>query len=205
MYFFVVVLQKPLTGNPSTTNTVIFILDLLAWNPEAQEKLYQEIKNVIPEGKSVSQEYLKELHYLKAVVKESMRLRPVTPLLVRILDTDVVLCGYNVPAGKVLTIHSTAMGRNPKLFPNPEKFLPDRWLRSNKESHDINQFTIQPFGFGPRQCVGRRVAELEIYITLTKILQNFRLEPNSDKPLEMTTRLITVPATKLNLKFRDRD
>ncbi|XP_070577400.1 cytochrome P450 10-like isoform X2 [Ptychodera flava] len=82
----------------TTSTTMIWTLDLLAWNEDVQHKLYQEISSVVPKGQEITQEHLRNLHYLKAVVRESMRLYPVAPAFSRILASDVVLCGYHVPA-----------------------------------------------------------------------------------------------------------
>ncbi|XP_077979498.1 cytochrome P450 10-like [Glandiceps talaboti] len=191
-------------GVDTTSNTMLWTLDLLAWNPDVQERLYQEVTNVLPKGETISQEHLKELHYLKAVVRESMRLFPVAFGFFRDLEVDVVLSGYKVPKGTTVFILTSVMSRDPNNFENPDDFKPERWLRSEKHKHQINQFASQPFGAGPRQCIGRRVSELEMYLCLAKIIQNFRLESNNDKPLEAEMRMLLVPNKPLNLTFHER-
>ncbi|XP_077992026.1 25-hydroxyvitamin D-1 alpha hydroxylase, mitochondrial-like [Glandiceps talaboti] len=188
----------------TTSNTMLWTLDLLAWNPDVQERLHQEITNVVPKGEKISQEHLKEFHYLKAVVRESMRLFPVVYGFSRILNKDAVVGGYKVPEGTTVIILTNLMSRDSDNFENPDDFKPERWLRSEKHKHKVNQFASQPFGTGTRQCIGRRISELEMYLCLAKITQNFRLEPNNDKPLEPCTRLILVPDKPLYLKFHER-
>ncbi|XP_070540550.1 cytochrome P450 10-like [Ptychodera flava] len=188
----------------TTSSTMVWILDLLAWNRNVQEKLHEEITGVVKKGEKITQEHLKHLHYLKAVIRESMRVYPVTPAFSRILASDAVLCGYHVPAGTAVIVHSGLMSRDPQYFENPDQFIPERWLRSDKPIPRLNQFAALPFATGPRQCIGRRLAELEMHLCIAKIVQNFVLEPNSNQPLKPKMRLLQVCDKPLNLKFLER-
>ncbi|XP_070577403.1 25-hydroxyvitamin D-1 alpha hydroxylase, mitochondrial-like isoform X3 [Ptychodera flava] len=188
----------------TTSNTMIWTLDLLAWNTDVQQKLYQEISSVVPKGQEITKEHLRNLRYLKAVVRESMRLHPVAPGFSRILASDVVLCGYHVPAETVVVVHTGLMSRDPELFEDPDKFLPERWMRSEQQIPRVNQYAAQPFAMGPRQCIGRRLAELEMYLGIAKIIQNFVLEPDNDQPLQPRLRFILVGDKPLSLKFHER-
>ncbi|XP_070577396.1 1,25-dihydroxyvitamin D(3) 24-hydroxylase, mitochondrial-like [Ptychodera flava] len=188
----------------TTSTTMIWVLDLLAWNEDVQQKLYQEISSVVPKGQEITQEHLRNLHYIKAVVRESMRLYPVAPASSRILASDVVLCGYHVPAETVVVVHTGLMSRDPELFEDPDKFLPERWMRSEQQIPRVNQYAAQPFAMGPRQCIGRRLAELEMYLCIAKIIQNFVLEPNNDQPLQPRLRFLQIGDKPLRLKFHDR-
>ncbi|XP_070540683.1 cytochrome P450 10-like [Ptychodera flava] len=188
----------------STSNTMVWTLDLLAWNRNVQEKLHEEITGVVKKGDKITQEHLKHLHYLKAVIRESMRLYSVLPFFTRILASDVVLCGYHVPAGTTVIVHVGLMSRDPQFFDNPDQFIPERWLRSDKPIPRLNQFAALPFATGPRQCIGRRLAELEMHLCVAKIVQNFILEPNSDSPLKPRMRLILAGDKPLNVKFVER-
>ncbi|XP_070577401.1 cholesterol side-chain cleavage enzyme, mitochondrial-like isoform X1 [Ptychodera flava] len=188
----------------TTSSTMIWTLDLLAWNEDVQQKLYQEISSVVPKGQEITQEHLRNFHYLKAVVRESMRLFPVVAGFIRILASDTVLCGYHVPAETVVVVHTGLMSRDPELFEDPDKFLPERWMRSEQQIPRVNQYAAQPFAMGPRQCIGRRLAELEMYLGIAKIIQNFVLEPDNDQPLQPRLRFILVGDKPLSLKFHER-
>ncbi|XP_077992014.1 25-hydroxyvitamin D-1 alpha hydroxylase, mitochondrial-like [Glandiceps talaboti] len=189
----------------TTSNTMKWTLDLLAWNPDVQERLHQEITNVVPKGETISQEHLKQFHYLKAVIRESMRLFPVGFVNFRVLDTDIVMSGYTIPAETNIYILTNVMSRDSNNFEKPDAFKPERWLRSEKHKHQVNQFASQPFGAGSRQCIGRRLVELEMYLCLSKIIQNFRLESNNDKPLEPHMKFLLVPDKPLNVKLLERE
>lgn len=187
-------------GVDTTSVSALWFLYNLARFPEVQEKLYQEVDSV--EGKSdVTTENLTRLPYLKACLKESMRLTPVANSVPRILDQDVVLSGYNVPAktGVMMEWHCTA--RSEKYFKDPLEMKPERWLRENKDK--THAFSALPFGFGTRMCLGRRLAELEMYVFVCKLLQRFRLEYHHE-PLDSYQRLILEPDKPVKIKFVDR-
>ena len=92
------------------------------------------------------------------------------------------------------------MGQDPKQFPDPEKFIPERWIENKKEIHP---FSVRNFSHGPRMCIGKRFAELEIQVAVTKLLQNFQIEWAADYDLETFTELIITPTKPLILKFVD--
>ena len=93
------------------------------------------------------------------------------------------------------------MGRLPNLFPEPEDFKPERW---EKSSTDLpHQFASLPFGFGPRMCVGRRVAELELYIALSRIINNFKIGYHEETLIEPIQKVLTLPERQVNLSFQE--
>lgn len=130
-----------------------------------------------------------QLNLLKACVRESMRLfQPVSPGTEREMTEDIVLSGYHVPAGTSVIMSSVSTSRNPCIYPDPHSFKPDRWLRVDKKkrsetSDNHTEMDLQavnprlaglasiPFGHGSRSCVGRRFAELEMYVGIAKVLQ----------------------------------
>jgi len=189
-------------GVDNTSNAVLWLLYNLARFPSIQEKLYQEVENVLGKDGDVTTSSLSKLPYVKACLKESMRLTPVTVSNARILEQDVVLSGYNVPAGTWIIMELYATARSEKYFKEPLVFKPERWLRENKDEN--HAFSSLPFGFGTRMCLGRRVAELEIYVFVCKLLQRFRLEYHHE-PLELYQKLITVPDRPVKIKFVDRN
>lgn len=88
----------------------------------------------------------------------------------RKFDKDVVFSGYNVPKGTVVFADFYITGRNPNYFEEPEKFKPERWLKKG-EGHPYGSL---PFSFGPRMCLGRRVAELELWVLMIKVSLKLR-------------------------------
>ncbi|XP_077979518.1 1,25-dihydroxyvitamin D(3) 24-hydroxylase, mitochondrial-like [Glandiceps talaboti] len=181
----------------TTSNGLLWVLYHLANQPEIQQKLYEEVNRVVPKGERPTYKHITEMSYLKAVLKESMRVNPVVQSSVRILEHDIVIQGYRIPAQTAILYPSMLNGHSSKYFENPEEFRPERWLREDGQHFD--GFRILPFGFGPRSCIGKRLAELEIHLALTMICRKYKLERTCD--VEPKSRAVIVPDRPLNLKM----
>ena len=140
--------------------------------------------------------------YLRAVLKETMRTNPAAPGMARIIPHPMELRGYQFPADTVFVFNHYHMGNSSRYINEPEKFQPERWLRSG-EVDKMHPFLILPFGHGPRMCVGKRFAEQEVKIFLAKIIQNFSVEWHHPD-LGMITETITKPSAPLKFTFKDR-
>nr|WIT94154.1 cytochrome P450 monooxygenase CYP12V6 [Euwallacea interjectus] len=166
----------------TTGRTTGGILYFLAKNPTVQRKLFEELKLFMPTKSSpVTNEMLKESPYLKAVIKESMRLAPVAIGSLRTTVKDTVLSGYRIPKGTDVVGVNIFMCHDDKYFKKASEFIPERWLRDVKSElsyKNVHQFVSIPFGFGPRSCVGKRLANLELEVAIAKIIRNFKLSWN---------------------------
>lgn len=120
----------------------------------------------------VTYDSLNQVPYLKACIKESLRLSPIAFGNLRTMVNDVIIGGYKIPKDvHVIGAHSI-ISRKPEHFPKEEEFIPERWLRSNTgplSSANAHPFAYMPFGFGPRTCIGRRFAELEMTTLVMKV------------------------------------
>ncbi|KAJ1181359.1 hypothetical protein NDU88_006567 [Pleurodeles waltl] len=85
------------------------------------------------------------------------------------------------------------MGRDPTVFATPEKYNPERWLERG-----ANHFRGLGFGFGPRQCIGRRIAEMEMHLFLIHLLENFRIQVEGEAEVKTTFDLILVPSKPIH-------
>ncbi|XP_066297980.1 1,25-dihydroxyvitamin D(3) 24-hydroxylase, mitochondrial-like [Branchiostoma lanceolatum] len=188
----------------TTSNTLLWTLYELSRRPELQDRLYQEVTQVIGQDKVVTWDHLKDLHLLKAIIKETLRMYPVAPNISRILEEDTVLMGYKLPAKTCVAAQVYSMGRDPQLFPDPDEFKPERWLRTGEEHDEINPYSSLPFGFGPRSCIGRRVAEVELQLLLSKMSQQFVLSQVEPEEISSVAQPLLMPETPLHLKFVDR-
>ncbi|XP_073228662.1 cytochrome P450 10-like [Porites lutea] len=189
-------------GVDTTSNSVLWMIYNLGKYPHIQDKIYQEVKSVVGKDGNVTTKHLAKVSYLKAFTRESMRLTPVTGVNLRILEQDVELSGYKVPAQTFIFFQEYCTARSEKYFKQPLEFKPERWLRENKD--EIHSFSNQPFGFGTRMCVGRRVAELEIYVFLCQFLQRFRVESCHQEPVEPRQKLVTAPDKPVKIRLLDR-
>ena len=88
-------------------------------------------------------------------------------------------------------------------FENPSQFIPERWLRGRPEQHQAHSFAYVPFGHGPRMCIGRRFAELELYLLVIKILQRFKMEYHHD-PVDFRVAFVNKPNKNVKIQFVDR-
>uniref|UniRef100_A0A8D0EI41 Cytochrome P450 family 27 subfamily A member 1 n=1 Tax=Strix occidentalis caurina TaxID=311401 RepID=A0A8D0EI41_STROC len=157
------------TPLPQTSNTLSWALYHLSRDLGIQETLYQELKAVVPANRFPGAEDIPKMPMLRAVIKETLRVYPVVPTNARVFyEKDIVIGDYLFP--KNVSGHH-AVGTPTVLsgtyFPEPERFLPQRWLRGHGSPH--HPFSSIPFGYGVRACVGRRIAELEMHLALARV------------------------------------
>jgi len=186
----------------TTSNTMQWVLYELARRPEIQKRLYDEVSSVIPSGERCTYQHLQHLPYLKAIIKEVLRMYPVAGASTRVLNDDLVLAGYRVPKDTLVISSTLALGRSAEFYTDPHEFRPERWLRG--DGAQKHSFAWLPFGFGPRMCLGRRVAELEMHILLARISQNFELKPVANHELKMVTNGLLLPDKSVNVQMIDR-
>lgn len=137
-------------GIDTTGTTAIFLLYHLATNADKQEKLYAEICEVIGPNGAMSEQTLARMKFMKACQTESQRMVPAAFGSSRKTSIDMVLGGYQIPAGTSVIRNGHGMSNDPEHFPQPHKFLPERWLRGCPERTDANPFANIPFGHGAR-------------------------------------------------------
>ncbi|XP_012945993.1 cytochrome P450 3A16 [Aplysia californica] len=157
-----------LAGYETVSASLSFTLFLLALNPECLQKAQEEVDEVL-QGKFPDYESTQSLHYLDMCLNEGMRLYPPTPLLDRVCSDDIEIRGIRIPKGVNATFPVCAIHRDPDLWPEPDKFIPERFTAENKANR--HPYAHMPFGQGPRNCVGMRLALLEMKVALAAILQ----------------------------------
>jgi len=160
-------------GYDTTSVSTAWVLYWLGINPDKQEILYKEVIDKMPEDGRITDAAVQQMPYLRACIKESSRLTPFSFNNFRAFSEDMVLRGYVIPAQTPLFLSNYNMGRDESIFPNANSFLPERWLRENKED-EINPFSSQPFGFGARSCIGRRIAEAEMQTFIAQIVATLK-------------------------------
>ncbi|XP_006989334.1 cytochrome P450 11B1, mitochondrial-like isoform X1 [Peromyscus maniculatus bairdii] len=186
-----------IAGSVDTTAVpLVMTLFELARNPDVQRALRQESLAAEASIAANPQRALSDLPLLQAALKESLRLYPVASFLERVLSSDLVLQNYHVPAGMVLNVNLYSMGRNPSVFPRPERYMPQRWLEKK------GSFQHLSFGFGVRQCLGRRLAQVEMMLLLHHILKSFTVETLRQEDVQMVYRFVLVPTSSPLLTFR---
>ncbi|XP_071752572.2 cholesterol side-chain cleavage enzyme, mitochondrial [Centroberyx gerrardi] len=184
-------------GVDTTSITLLWTLYELARHPNLQEELRAEVAAARAETQGDIQEMLRRIPLVKGALKETLRLHPVAVSLQRYITEDIIIQNYHIPSGTLVQLGLYAMGRDPKVFLRPEQYQPSRWLRT--ESH---YFRSLGFGFGPRQCLGRRIAETEMQLFLIHMLENFRVEKQRHVEVQSTFELILLPEKPIVLTVK---
>lgn len=143
-------------GHDTTTSGIAFTLYHLSRNPEVQNKVFEEIVNILgttDKNSYFNYQILQDLKYLEMVIKESLRITPPVPLIGRELTEPTILQGVKVPAGTTINIPVYAMHHADDVFPEPEKFRPERFTL--EEIQKRNPYAYIPFSAGPRNCIGK--------------------------------------------------
>ncbi|XP_046569140.1 probable cytochrome P450 CYP44 [Haliotis rubra] len=189
-------------GLSTTVPAALFNLYCLAAHPNVQQTLVEEIRAVVPQQGEITAQMIQKMPYLKAFVKETFRFYPIGLEVSRSLQKDLVIGGYHVPAGTQLEMNNFVLFKKPEYFHEPETFLPERWLRGGS-AHNIHPFLLTPFSHGPRMCAGRRFAEQDLYVLLTKVLQRFQVKWHH-KEMGQRYQVLMVPDCPARFSFADR-
>lgn len=129
-----------------------------------------------------------EAEYLDAVIKETLRIRPVVAQIGRVVKEETVIDGWTVPAGTMVIVPMSVIHADPEVFPDPDEFRPERFL----DDADPGGYAWLPFGGGVKRCPGASLAQLEMRAVLTTILLRVRLAPDRAEPERRRVRGITV-------------
>ncbi|XP_049768394.1 cytochrome P450 4g15-like [Schistocerca cancellata] len=189
------------TATDTTAVLMSYALALLALHPEWQDAAHRELKDIFGEGgdylRAASLAELASLRVLESIIKETLRLFPVVPMLPRMVREEIWLSKGRVlvPKGAMLFVSPFLTHRLPQFFPDPLKFDPSRFLEGRSgEEHPCSYL---PFGLGSRNCVGSQYARLEVKVFLATVLRRFRFLPHSRwEDLENSVLSITLHTFK---------
>jgi len=186
-------------GHDTVTDGVLWTLILLAKNPEAKERVRQEITGAVGAG-PLSGEALTHMPYLGRVFHESLRLYPSAWAFARTAIEADRFGKYVIPAGAMVAISPYVTQRSPRFWDRPEVFNPDRFLPA--EAGSRLRFAYFPFGGGPRQCIGAGMAMIEAPLILASIVQRFDFELASSGDVVPDPRLSLRPRGTVWLRLR---
>lgn len=161
-------------GGTDTTYTALeWALTELIKHSKTMKKVQEEVRRIAGSKSYINEDHIEKMFYLKAVIKETLRLHPPVPLLLpRQATKDVQVGGYNIPAKSRVIINAWAIGRDPASWEEPEKFKPERFL-DNCSSFKGNDFQFIPFGAGRRGCPGATFAIAIVELVLSNLLYKF--------------------------------
>ncbi|XP_067037448.1 cytochrome P450 3A8-like [Acropora muricata] len=196
-----------LAGYETSSTTLGFVSYHLALDTQVQDKLRDEIDRLWPgDEETPSYDVLHKMDYLDMVINEALRMYPPGFVLQRDCNEGCTVKGVNIPKGMPIMIPVYAIHHDPKIWPEPEKFNPERFTEAEKANR--HPYTFMPFGYGPRNCVGMRFALLELKLTLVKLLKKYKLERTEKTavPMEfLVGSTLNCPPGKVMLRISSRD
>ncbi|XP_022223245.2 probable cytochrome P450 12d1 proximal, mitochondrial [Drosophila obscura] len=193
-------------GVDATSTLLSAVLLTLAKHPDKQQKLREELTKIMPTKDSLlNEETMKDMPYLRAVIKETLRFYPNGLGTLRSCPENVTLSGYEVPSGTPVLVAANALMKDPAYYARPDEFMPERWLRDPQSGKklQVSPFTFLPFGFGPRMCIGKRLVDLEVETSVAKLIRNFHVEFLHDASKPYKTLFVMEPAIDFRFKFTD--
>ncbi|XP_033825819.1 cytochrome P450 4V2-like [Periophthalmus magnuspinnatus] len=191
-------------GHDTTAAAMNWALHLLGSHPEVQRKVHQELDEVFGTSeRPINMEDLKKLRYLECVIKEGLRLYPSVPFFARRICQDTTIKGYKVPKGSNVILFAYVLHRDPRYFPNPEEFRPERFFPENSVGRPA--YAYIPFSAGLRNCIGQRFALMEEKVVLASILRSFTVEAcQKREELRPVGELILRPEKGIWIKLERR-
>ncbi|GFY61343.1 cytochrome P450 4c3 [Trichonephila inaurata madagascariensis] len=192
-------------GHDTASIAMTWALFLIGLYPDIQAKIHEELDRIFGDDvdRYVTENDLNELEYLDCVIKESNRLYSPAPMFGRQIYEDTNICGHTIPKGASCIVLAHFLHRDEDVFPDPEKFDPDRFLPEN--SINIPEFAFVPFAAGPRNCIGQRYATMEMKTMLSTVLRSFTVESLDGRDKVLPLMLITLhPSIPIRLKMRLR-
>ncbi|XP_055525078.1 cytochrome P450 4c3-like [Wyeomyia smithii] len=189
-----------LGGHDTTATAIGWLMYLLGSTPLIQDRLFEEIDSVMGQDRDRAPTMieLNEMKFLDCCIREALRLFPSIPIIARKLTEDVLIDEYTIPASTNAIIVLYQLHRDPEVFPNPEKFDPDRFLPENVVGR--HQYAYIPFSGGPRNCIGQKFGLLEMKSVITAMLRKYRIEA-LDRREEITLYGELVLKSKHGLKI----
>ncbi|MBW2212494.1 MAG: cytochrome P450, partial [Deltaproteobacteria bacterium] len=190
-------------GHETTAHTLTWAWYLLATNRDRLIKAQREIDATLG-GRPIGVDDLRDLPYLEMCLKESLRRLPAVWIFGREAQTDLRLGDYFFPKGAILVISPLATGRNSKYFDNPLEYRPERWTREFERS--LPKGAYVPFAAGPRVCLGKQFAMMEMRIILGTLIQNVDINVLDGFEPDFVPELSLNPGERgmqMNVRFRD--
>ncbi|KAI9291035.1 cytochrome P450 [Neoconidiobolus thromboides FSU 785] len=188
-------------GTDTTSNSLTWIFYSLTNNPEVYKKVKEEMLAIFPDKDLITYTKCKsECHYLSAVIHESLRILPVAgsaPTRV-VPKGGRVIDGYYIPEKVTVGVTINALHNSPSVWKNPNVFDPQRWLEDGKFKTNSN---FSPFLIGPRACVGRTLAWMELYLVCANMIRNFTFKRIDKKKISRKNYVTTKPGEPIEVSI----
>jgi len=168
-------------GSDTTATQLAANFFYITQNPKTLARLTAEIRSTFPNADAIRlSPALDSCHYLHAVINETLRISPSVPGILprEVLPGGLSVCGEYFPEGVDLAVPIYTAHHNPTVYPHPHKHIPERWLPDQASEEAIKQChdALTPFSYGSRMCIGRRLALMELWLTIAYAVWMFDVE-----------------------------
>jgi cytochrome P450 len=189
-----------LAGHETTSHALSWALYCLSQNPAAEQALHEEVDAVLgAEGRDPTYEDLERMPWGEQVISEAMRLYPPVYSIARAAHEDTEIGGYPVRAGSEVMLWVYMTHHDPRFFPEPEAFRPERFTAEEEAKRP--RLAYLPFGAGPRACIGKVFAMIEARLLLATIVRRWRLELAPGHRVAPRTRITLVPSHGMRMRI----
>ncbi len=189
-----------LAGHETSAATLTWIWHLLACRPSVADAVRDEVVRVFGRHARPGAEGLGQLDLTRAVIEEAMRLYPPAAWFGRLAAGPDQIAGYHVPAGAIAVLSPWLVQRDPRFWPDPERFDPARLAPGTR----VAPYAYFPFGGGPRTCIGNHFAMTEMLVALAVLAPRFRLRHANDGPVRPELLVTLRPAGGLPMRAEPR-
>ncbi|XP_044261831.1 cytochrome P450 4C1-like, partial [Tribolium madens] len=192
-------------GSESLGSVKSFTLIMLGMHPLIQDKVYEEIYDIFGNSdRTVTADDLTEMTYLEMVIKETLRLFPVTPVVGRRVNQNIVTDRYTLPEGSECIISILYLHRHPKIWTKPLEFNPNRFLP--EEVSKRHPYSYLPFSGGPRNCIGFKYAMMAIKTVISTIILRYRISTDfkSVSEIEFSPGVVSKAKKGYLIKLKSR-
>jgi cytochrome P450 len=190
-----------LAGHETTANALTWTWYLLSLHPEVEARLHQEIDSVLGDRLASAADFAR-LRYTEMVFAESMRLYPPAWVLGRRAIREYAVNDYVLPPRSIVLMSPIVMHHDPRYYPEPERFDPERWTPEAREARP--KFSYFPFGGGPRVCIGEGFAWMEGVLLLATLAQRYRLLLAPNQLVETRPSITLRPRRRIKMILESR-
>ena len=186
-----------IAGQETSAIVLTWVWYLLAQHPTVLKKMREEIQQIIP-GNTIAFEQLMQLEYNQQVIEEAMRLYPPVWATNRVAREDDEFKGIPIKKGTLIATFFYGMHRSPDLWEDPTAFNPERFSKAQKKAQ--HSFAFLPFGGGPRLCIGKQFAMIEMKLVLAKMLKKYDVHLIPDQKIELLPQINLSPKNGIKMK-----
>jgi cytochrome P450 len=197
-----------LAGHETVANALTWTFYLLSQNPKEEKMLHNEVDSVLDDDNNDDHRVptvkdIPNLEYTERVFAESMRLYPPAWAIGRQAMNDCKIGDYVIPAGSSILMSQYLMHRDPRYFPEPERFDPERWNPQEKAKRP--RFSYFPFGGGPRSCIGEPFAWMEGILVIATIARRWKMTIIPEHPVILQPLVTLRPKYGMQMRLIDRN